>query len=524
MPHICNGQHSTLTIDAGKALVVTCGSTATATVWLYPAAQGLQATGRVAIAASQSRTFGPFVSMARVDVVAEGGPVSYVYADGANKQLVTADQAADGSAGALVVSGRAARAVGLGVSAKANITGIGDSKMAYGVSAAGAPTCVSHIAWAFGALPGVQARVVQNRGVGGSTIQAAISSQLNDALTDDSDILWIHSGVNNLNPGIDATLPTPAKIQSLMRRLLDKASPVKSLIGLDAITPLALDSISGAAPRRADIPIVNELYRQLALEYPNVIYNDIYTDMAIDATSGTAKPGMTLATDGIHFTTLGAYTAGRATARNLAASQVALRQTHRATFVSDLPGIGGSSGTKTPGAGTINGSVADDCNVEIPTNPSGVVVTATVNAGRENSQRLRIQNGNASQTVVRFQLANFTTHAGNYAQNDVASASCYIEVQASQVGLRRMDFALQQNPAGAATTYSSFVKSTSEDGSGDPFPTFPTERFIHRACVPPSVLTAVTAGINVVATIEVAPGGDVTVDLSGWTLQKVTPV
>lgn len=421
------------------------------------------------------------------------------------------------------ISATAAAAGAAVASAFSSLTVIGDSIAAYGdgVKSGGTlvgPTSQSIPAWAFSQIDGTPFNISANRAAGGKTIDLVVTEQLPAALADNSDILWVHAGINNLNPAIDASAPTVAQIIARMRRLLDMAA-TKPVVILDALTPLAAASISGALPRRTDIPLVNAGYKELAAQYRNVFFNDVYTPLAQDATSGLAKPGVTVANDGIHLTTYGAHLAGLASVATL--SQIAMRPRYRTTNVFVLPGISGSGGTKTAGAGTINGEVADNCNVAIASNAAGVTVTASVGVGRPNSQRLRIQNsaGNTGSSVVRFQLASFTDYLTGLASGEVVRATGRIAVQSS-AGLYRHDLSIQQDPSGTVVNFPSMQKSTAEDGNGDSFPTFPPGPYTVKLTAT-GALTATPASINVAFSIEVAPGGDVTVDISGWTFEEV---
>jgi lysophospholipase L1-like esterase len=486
--------------------------------------------GPISLVNNSTQTFGPFINGASISVSCISGTAEYVVdlapvlTDGSGGTTAVATATTLGLVKGAGIAADGTLSSSIGLWARTGITCIGDSIMAYGdgIGAGGTiagPTSQAIHAWAFYLWKKSPLHVVANRAVGGVTIDTVISSQLLSAITDSSDILWIHCGVNNLNPSIDATTPTVSVILDRMRRLLEVAT-TKPLVILDAITPLAATSISGAFPRRADIPLVNAGYKALAATFTNVIFNDIYTPLAQDAVSGLAVAGMCTAFDGIHLTTKGAYTAGLASYRVLAASGIALRQYHRPTTANLLPTITGSTGTTTPAGGTINGAVADNCNVQIASNQVGVVVTASVGASRANSQRLRIQNGNGASTAVRFQFAVFTNYLAGLSSGVVVRGSGYVDV-VSQTGLYRHDLSLQQDPSGAVVNFSSLQKSNQENGTSSSFPVYPDAPYSVRE-VPIGTLTATPTSFNLAFTIEVAPGGDVTVDMYGWMLEVVT--
>lgn len=408
------------------------------------------------------------------------------------------------------------------VSGAGSITGVGDSLMAYGdgnLAGGGGPfpTSQSIPAWAFGGMQGVNWNIT-NRAAGSTTIAVMLANQIPNALADNTSGLWIHSGINDLNPSIDTTIPTVETIVARMKRVLDIVSSAKDYVILDALAPLAPDSISGAAPRRADIPRVNAGFRALAEQYANVFYNDVYTPLALDETSGTARPFVTLSTDGIHLTTRGAKLAGDASIATL--RRVAFRNAFRTVTTFMLPEITGTGGTKTASTGTINGAVATGYNIQIATNATGVVITAEVLPGGR--QRMRIQNGNAAASVCRFQLASFTDYLTGLASGDIVRAGCVVEV-IEQSGLYRHDFSVQQNPSGTVYNILSMQKSGREDGSGDSFPLFPEAPYSLQLR-PHGALTATPTSLNVALSVEVAPGGDVTMDISALTLSEIVAI
>lgn len=407
--------------------------------------------------------------------------------------------------------------------ARLGVTGVGDSLMAFqdAVRAGGTvsgQTSQGIMSWAMSNLAKkIPYFIVSNRGTGSKTIDLVITEQLPNALADNSDILWVHAGVNNLNPSIDATLPTVAEIISRMDYLLSICQNVPIVI-LDAITPLGLGSISGAYPRRADIPLINTGYKALAVKYPNVVYNDIYTPLAQDATSGLAIDNVTIASDKIHLSTYGAYVAGMASKATLESIPMALSRYHRASTSFQMPRITGTSGTKTANSGTINGDIATGYTCDIVTNSSGVVITGSVDEANQ-KQRLRIQNGNASATVIRFGLTSLTDLTTGLVGGDIVRVGGTIDV-ISQSGLYRHDMGFIQNPSGVPVAFGSFQKSTGEDGTGDSFPFFPPAPYtLSPDCH--AVLTTTPTSLRHIFTFELASGGDVTVDLSKFTFEEV---
>jgi hypothetical protein len=414
------------------------------------------------------------------------------------------------------------------ISAKRSATLAGDSIMGYGdnTGAGGSTigeTSQSHVAWANSAMPGTALSIIANRGVGGTLIDgAAVSSligsggspQLPLAAVDNSDILWIHSGVNHLNPTIDASAPTVAKIVTKYRRLFDLAAPMKGLVFVDAITPLNAAALtpSGAAARRADIPLINSQIAALCASYRNVKFNDIYSPLAVDQ-AGNANPNYFTLLNGIHFTTWGAQVAGIVSAANLL-KYLRPAAAYRVTKTILMMDFTGSAGTKTPGSGTINGNVATSLALTIAAGTG--VVTASV---ADNKQRLVIDNSAGGATcTVQLNFSNTTAWNGTLANGDVVQSYTKIEC-ASQTGMRRCNPTFIQNPAGTPVTVDGLSRSTQElvdsGAQGVALPLFPPS-FSGIFPTRPFTLNAVIASINIAVTIEVAAGGSADVQISGY--------
>lgn len=409
------------------------------------------------------------------------------------------------------------------INARLAVTTIGDSLLANGQANASTTggsipgqTSQSHVTWALSQLE--IPYIITPRAVGGKTINMVITEQLPSALTDNTDILWIHAGVNDLNPSIDASTPTVSEIVARMDYLLRLAQNVPLVI-LDSITALTTGSVltSGAYPRRADIPLINAGFAESAEKYKNVIYNDIYSVTAADDL-GNAKPGVNVGVDGTHWATYGAFLTGMQSYLNIIKSGVSLRRFRRPTTVYSLPRINGTGGSKSPSTGTINGDVATGYTVSIATNATGVVVTGSVD-GSKGKQRLRIQNGNDAATVVRMQLTSSTDYLTGLANGDVVRATGRVDMISNDGSLYRHDLSIFPD---GATLYGALQKSAQEDGSSNKsFPVFPREPYTVKLSAE-TALTSTPSSINILYSIEVAPGGDVTLDLWAMGFEEVT--
>lgn len=409
---------------------------------------------------------------------------------------------------------------------KATVTLCGDSTMAYGdnVGAGGTgigETSQSHVAWAGGTLRGTPFRVIANRGVGGTLIDFGSNSlllvQLPLALVDASDILWVRSGINHLNPSIDNNAPTVAQIVDKFRRFLDIAASAKPCVIIDSLNPLngSVTTPSGAYPRHTDIPFVNAQLQALCATYRNVIYNDTYDAIAADQ-NGNAIAGMVSSVDGIHQQTAGAYAMGVRSAANIY-PQLTLAAGYRVAKTVALPDFTGSGGISTAGSGTVTGTISANMNVVNAAGTSNVTCSV-VNHGMQ----LVIDNS-ASGAVgtVQVKLSSATAYLGTFANGDIVTA--YGRFQVTNGGaLNRSNLTFQLNPSGTSVNIDALSKSTQENGT--PPTVFPTANYDVTLNTRPFALTAAPASINIAATMEVQAGKIVTVILSGWGLNALTAI
>jgi len=417
------------------------------------------------------------------------------------------------------------------IAAKRTVTSVGDSLMAhgdnsrFGETVGQGHTSQSTIGWANSQLPGGALAVVANRAVGGTLIDGAATNsligtntpQLPAAITDNSDILWIHSGINHLNPAIDASSPTVAQILSKFRRLLDLAAPQKQLVVVDALCPVnaGASAPTGAAARRADIPRINAGLAAIASTYRNVRFNDVYTPLALDQ-AGNANPSYVLSTDGIHLTSWGAYLVGLTSAANLY-RWLSPAQAFRPTKNVTLPDFSGAGGTKTPNSGTILGNVASNFVLVIASGTS--VVTASVADGK---QTLVIDNtAGGATSAIQLKLVNPAGYLGSLANGDTVIAFTKIEVT-SQSNMRRCNFVNMLNPSGSPVN-NVFLGRSSVENSGGVVPNFPPA-FSGIYVTDPFTFGAAPASVDVPVTIEVAAGGIATVSISGLGYNAVAAV
>lgn len=522
MATITSGTSQQVTIPAGSTLIVSTKNNARI--------HGLTGTNFTTTTvnsrlrgADNVQVLGPYPNLAKVDIMAISGACTYLVTT-MKVDVAKSLFAADGTFAVNLNADGSQAVPKTAIHSRLAITGVGDSLMAQGdgIGAGGTiagPTSQSHIAWAMTQIAfQVPYFIANNRGVGGATIDSVITGQMPNALTDNIDILWVHCGVNNLNPSIDPSAPTVAQIVKKMDNLLRMSQNIP-LVVLDTIDPLNIGTsvTSGAYPRRADIPLVNAGYARLAEKYKNVLFNDTYSVIAAD-NNGNAIRDYVLSTDGIHRTSIGAYMVGMESAKTVLRAVTALRRFHRVTASYVMPVITGNTGSKTPSTGTINGDVATGYNISIVTNATGVVVTGSVDEDRS-VQRIRIQNGNAGATVVRFQLQSTSGFFAGLASADVVRNNITAEVINNNDGsLLRHDLTFLLN---GSNLMAALQKSTAESGSGGtPFPIFPRDSYKVRLNAV-GTINATPTTINMLVSLEVAPGGDMTIDLYDLCFEKI---
>jgi nucleoside diphosphate kinase len=409
------------------------------------------------------------------------------------------------------------------INARLTVTKIGNSYPANGdaisaglAGAVAGQTSQDALTWALSQI-GIP-YTIKNLAAGSKTLAEVITLQMPSALIDNSEFIYIDAILNSFNPTLEPALLTSAQILGQLDYLLSlfKNHP---LVVVEDVPPLRPGTAvtSGAYPRRGEFYQFNQSAKaMIAAKYPNTIFHERYALWAID-NLGNAKPDVMVSNDGTHPATKDNATSGFSLAKQIKSSGVSFRRFRRASVISQLPRIVGNTGTKTASTGTINGDVADGHNLQIASNATGVIVDASVDEAN-GKQRLRIRNGNANSSVIRFQLANNLSFIAGIVTNDVMRASGRVDMVSNDGKLYRHDFGLFFN---TAYLFGCMQKSGQEDGSGGrALPAFPRESYSVYLSGE-AVVAANATDISPVYSIEVGPGGDVTVDLSGMSLEKV---
>lgn len=424
-------------------------------------------------------------------------------------------------------------------SVRGSVTVAGDSLIAFGdvtgantqtaagvLTGSGGKTSASVLAWADGFLGGSHFVLYANRGVGSTTIDTGSNSligattpQLAAAFTDRSEVLWLHSGVNHLNPTIDPAAPTVAQIVQKMRRLLGVASPRKSRIVLEGVYPIGLNSAVNQYLRKSDIPLINAGFRQVCAQFSNCTF----LDPVVLSTDGgaTGDPKFYLA-DLLHVNTYGAMTLGQSYAQQLR-NTLNVLPAYRPTKTVLLPEMAGTSGSAVPNNGVITGTVPGNMRVTIGTgSTSGWPKVALTTAN--NRLTLNIDNSGglvAASVIVGFNSG--TSYLGTLANGDTVIASCTINVS-NPVLLKMHDLIFSQNFSGVGTlaAISAMAQSQQEISSG--LVTFPPTSYGRLSLsTQPFTLNDTLASVNLQFSTLWGAGGSGTIDLGDLAYDAVTP-
>jgi lysophospholipase L1-like esterase len=402
------------------------------------------------------------------------------------------------------------------ISALSSTTVLGDSIAAFGFTSSGGTGSWSnsHISWASDLIAqgddGVGFDVVSMLAVGGVSLQTIITNQLPTALTDGTEIAWLHGGVNDLNAAIGNS--PVSSILSKFTTIISQLSAVKKIVIVDAITPVYQSGITGAKDRAFMIPTINAALEALCSQYANVLFNDVYsaivdpTSVTLDALAGTLD-----ATDGIHPNTAGHQLMGYQTVKNLN-NRIRLSG-YKTKGANLLPAFSGSGGTVTAGSGSITGTPPAGWNVALTSGIAGQSIA--ISALSADIIRLVCANTSASQMVVNLKLISALTAAlsiGDLVQGQVG-------YQASGLsGVNRLGMALVVNNGTGG-----FVQYGMSNSSNEDTYTYPTKAHGGRRRCPPYTVPAAYTNMDFRVAFNLAPTtGTLTLDLYAPELVKLT--
>ena len=408
--------------------------------------------------------------------------------------------------------------VGGGVIAAGSATTLlGDSLMAQGNtgtfsgSVNGGNLSNSHVLWANDYLNGFGGGldITSYRAVGGKTSAQVISEQLPGALTDATDIAWLHVGANDLNPAVGNM--TVAQSLANFESLIGSLAGAKKLVIVDAVQPVMQAGSTSLKSRAFLLPMLNAGIEGICARYRNVVFIDLYSAL-LDTTSANrdAVSGYLNATDGIHYQTRGAQAAGYAAARALASRIALTSQWVRGANI--LPALAGTGGTVTPGSGTITGTPPAGWNVQVASGSASVVITQK----NPDMIRLAMTNTGGSASTVFLQVA------------DTAALLAAIGPSAALV---KGELIFQ---ASGITNCTRIAALTLKEGLGnfgaglvdlvnEATPVMPTAAFGGRRSTPPMPVPAgSTASGFIIATNLGATTGACTLDIAAPAFYKLT--
>jgi lysophospholipase L1-like esterase len=436
----------------------------------------------------------------------------------------------DGSGGAIRI-GR--------VQAKGRFVLIGHSYIAYGVDTSTQPngmTSMSHVAHANLAMGG-QFAVMVSYAVGGKTIEQVTAEQVPSALVQLAnglvDCCWVSDGINNLN----VTLPNYESLDAMIAAKKAQLDLLTSfpLVVVDNMGPLDdaartanPSSAFQALPRQQEIPVYNAMLSQLCAKYPNVVYNDIYTPLVDSASAtGSALTGFLWDTDGVHWRSKAAQRVGKATAEMLGRN-VYFTGPWSIIETLSLPNFTGTGGTFTntsgSGAMTQTDAIPAGFNVEVVTGDGQVTGTRVKNASGSNTlgDRYRLAITSTAGTVVRFQLANPSAFVGKGTPDigEYLLGFSGFKVLNGSAAHRRVSLSLSRNN-GVNGNSGALNKPAAGESPSITMPSVDWGGV--QVTNPTPVITAATAQINLVWTVELAASGSVTVEFFGMKIQRAFP-
>lgn len=210
---------------------------------------------------------------------------------------------------------------------------------------------------------------IYNYGIGGDTLENMLT-RVDTALAAPTDIFIFRGGLNSVN-----TLGFAAW-SSAYDELLSKMSAAKPVVLVETMSPLS----STTTANKQFLTHHNNEIRRLCKKYSNVICLNNF-DPLVDPTSLNGDALTNTLFDGTHYSGLGGFLLGRAMREELSGR---LSTTPYYTVIANtVPALTGSSGTFTPGSGTITGdSPHTGYNVRVLSGNAAVACTRLTNGMR----------------------------------------------------------------------------------------------------------------------------------------------
>lgn len=518
MPTLRSGEASIrLRIPVGQVLTIVAPVGSSAYV-VHPIDMDPAAT-----VSGATQSFGPFERSKTLHVTATAGDVSFSV-DAPSSPVVFSEQTQK-----LYVGGKPIAAVGGGLPAKVSALSstdiLGDSIFRNGNNlsdASGGSTggmfSDSSILYCNDRLS-VPLDVIGWFAVGGKTTREVINEQVPLSLASPARIAYVHCGVNCLNTalgtagsnqGWQATVADMAELVALL-------APNKDAVIIDSIHPVLQSGTTNSKGRAGDFQRVNDGYKAIAAQYPNVVFVDGYSAI-VDSTSvnNDARAGTVNTTDGIHFQSRGARLVGYAAAKAIEERLNLVR--YRSQGSNLLPTLAtATGGTTTPGGS--GGAITSGASL-MPSgwNLSIVTGNAQIAISRPSPTKVKLVMTAAATSVVYFQNIDSSGLAALLSAGDVIQAYGNFEHYNCSNMARLGSVVISRNSG--ATAWVAGLKNTSAAGGVDTAPVMPSGMAGNR-CTPPLTVAAGTTSVLVSMGWEINAGGTCTVEFDLLELRKL---
>jgi hypothetical protein len=357
--------------------------------------------------------------------------------------------------------------------------------------------------------------IVNNFGAPGTTLQDFVNTQLASVVADDSDIVDLCTGVNDLADSTTTGVGAAAW-EALVRSTCAALGANKRLILWRSIDPVFITY----ADRALEAPLYNEITARVCAEFPNVIF--VNTTAALqDTTTFAFQPLTALLYDNrVHPNTAGAYRQGVAIARavrdrvRIIPGYSILRQTL-------LPALGTSGGTAVPGSGTITQTnpIPANMSVTIGGADTGTVVVTTVAPNGNQPKRLRLTITSSGANSFDLTNTNTSSYPSAIATGEIMRAFARIRMLA-QTNLLECSLFLNRNGQLVyANQYNSAIETASNGGAVG----WPTEGLVANLKTRPLVATGTSSSLAVRLRLTFSAAGTATFDLyDGWGVEVLS--
>jgi hypothetical protein len=392
----------------------------------------------------------------------------------------------------------------------------GDSIFAYGKGASiNIATGLNIVAWASSQMH-TRLDIMSNVAVGGHTIEQFMTSQLASIVADTSAIAWIHIGVNSLASTISLQ-ETIETAEAKIRTALVALSASKQCVIWDSINPFTWTSTTN--DRALEVPLWNEMYARVCSEFSNVIFNDTYSELLntasligdIDADKYTFD-NTTLK---IHQNTWGAKKLGFRSAQNLRDRLIVIPAFTATKYA--LPDLSGTTGTKTPGSGTITGNAPTNVTVQCSAGTPAVTLTPIEGGTGTTVKRLNMAiTFNGATDAIKVRNSNTTAFNANFVTGDKVRLVARVRAK-SQDTLKLFQAGLFINSTSSGVAYVNGYTATET-----PNIQFPDESWVATFQTPPyTIVEASITSMMCEFLIWTTGAGAADLSLIDWWFEKI---